>query len=461
MNHFITIFLIIISILLIELLFNYDDNYLYVHGLINQSKSIQFNDKSLKSEIVFKGLEFPVSMAFLGKDDILILEKNNGTVKRIINGTIDDKPLIDLNVANIGERGLLGIAISKSVQKNNHDDRTSVFLYLTESPKKDGDDRNNKFPIGNRIYKFDLSDNGTKLINKKLMMKLPSEPGPWHNGGKIIIGPDDNLYFTIGDVNNYQHSKITNTNNSIKPDGRAGILRMTQNGDVVKDDFTLGKEHPLNKYFAYGIRNSLGIDFDPVTGNLWDSEIGPAYGEEINLVKPGFNSGWGIIQGFWEPHVTSYDLMRGSFTLIPKDLVFFNDKTKYSPPELTHVNPNAFTAIKFLDSNKLGEKYKNTLLVGEFNTGKLYNFKLNQNRTGLLLQGPLIDKVADTDKELDTVVLAEGFGGIVDIQVGPDGYLYVLSLYYGGADCVNDKDCYYSLRTPGTIFRIVPIGHNN
>ena len=62
----------------------------------------------------------------------------------------------------------------------------------------------------------------------------------------------------------------------------------------------IGDEDPLNKYYAYGIRNSFGIDFDPVTGKLWDTENGPGYGDEINLVEPGFNSGWSKVQGIRE-----------------------------------------------------------------------------------------------------------------------------------------------------------------
>lgn len=434
---------------------------MHVYGLTNQSRTIQINDKSLTSDIIFKGLEFPTSMAFLGNDDILILEKNSGTVKRITNGKIRDDPLIDLNVANMGERGLLGIAISKSNQKNNHLAQTYVFLYLTESPQKDGLDRERQFPVSDRIYRFDLSDNNTRLVNKKLMIELASSMGIWHHGGKLVIGPDNNLYFTIGDLSDYQHSKVTNVNNSVPPDGRAGILRITENGNEVKDNFTLGNKNPLNKYFAYGIRNSFGLDFDPVTEFLWDSEVGPAFGDEINLVRPGFNSGWSLIQGFWKPIKTPNEYVRGNYTLVPEGLVFFNDKNTYSPPELTQVNHNAFTSIKFLDSDKLGLKYKNTLFVGEFNTGKLYNFKLTKNRTSLALNGnETKDKIANSDEELKPFQFAEGFGGIVDIQVGPDGYLYVLSLYHGGGDCDNqpNEDCYYSLRTPGTIFKIKPIG---
>ena len=63
-------------------------------------------------------------------------------------------------------------------------------------------------------------------------------------------------------------------------------------GKPVNNQGILGDISPLNLYYAYGIRNSFGIDFDPVTGNLWDTENGPAYADEINIVKPGFNSGY-------------------------------------------------------------------------------------------------------------------------------------------------------------------------
>ena len=61
----------------------------------------------------------------------------------------------------------------------------------------------------------------------------------------------------------------------------------------------LAERLPLDKYYAYGIRNSFGMDFDPLTGKLWDTENGPTFGDEINLVEPGFNSGWRKVQGMW------------------------------------------------------------------------------------------------------------------------------------------------------------------
>ena len=89
------------------------------------------------------------------------------------------------------------------------------------------------------------------------------------------------------------------------------------------------------------------------------------------------------------------------------------------------------TGIKFFNSNKMGNEFKNTLFVGDFHNGNLYRFNLSKDRAELLLNGTLFDKIADSPEELDNVIFAEGFGGITDLEVGPDGYLYVLSLDLG------------------------------
>jgi glucose/arabinose dehydrogenase len=105
-------------------------------------------------------------------------------------------------------------------------------------------------------------------------------------------------------------------------------------------------------------------------------------------------------------------------------LVTFGGKGKYSSPEFTFdVAP---TALKFLNSDKLGEEYENDMFVGDIKNGNLYHFELDEQRQGLLLDGPLADKVAE-DEEIEQVVFGNGFGGITDIDVGPDGYLYVLA----------------------------------
>ena len=77
-----------------------------------------------------------------------------------------------------------------------------------------------------------------------------------------------------------------------------GYLELLKMVELWTTRLSLEMQHSLNKYYAYGIRNSFGIDFDPVTGNLWDTENGPGFGDEINLVEPGFNSGWSRVQGY-------------------------------------------------------------------------------------------------------------------------------------------------------------------
>lgn len=449
-------FILILSPLLLFFLWFISDDELYGSSstIVSQYQSVNTKDNALAVETIFRGIEFPTSMAFLNKDQILVLEKNNGTVKIITQGKMSTEPVIDLEVASRGERGLLGIATLTINSENKN--KTLVFLYLTESSGKDGDDVDNKKnPIGNRLYRFEFSENTSKLLNKKLLIDLPVGEATHHNGGKIVIGPDGNVYFTVGDLGN-DNFQVTNKIKGSKPDGRAGILRITSNGEPVEDDFTLSKQHPLNKYFAYGIRNSFGIDFDPVGGKLWDIENGPGFGDEINLVEPGFNSGWSKVQSYWANTTTTSPIFVGES---PYDLVSFDGKGKYSSPELSFLNKTGLSAIQFFDSGKLGKKYKDTVFVGDFHSGKLYNFRLSDNRSSLILDTNSIKyKMVENARQLEQFVFAEGFGGIVDVQTGPDGYLYILSLKYGGDDCYKSQvNCIdYSSKNIGTIFRIVP-----
>ena len=248
----------------------------------------------------------------------------------------------------------------------------------------------------------------------------------------MLIGPDKHLYLIVGEVNDpslaHERNRALNYEgkDAHDPDGRGGILVIDQNGMAIGKHGILGDKMPLKLYFAYGIRNSFGLDFDPLTGKLWDTENGPEFGDEINLVEPGFNSGWNKVQGVW--NVTT-DLKKDKIGIAsesPDNLVDFGRRGTYSPPEFTWNYPVAPTDIKFTSTDKLGKKYQNDLLVADAEHGRIYHFDLTQNRTALRLQGALVDKVANNDKELDHVIFAGGFGMVSDLDVGPDGYLYLV-----------------------------------
>jgi glucose/arabinose dehydrogenase len=354
-------------------------------------------------------------------------------VLTVLSGLCDiHNPLPGCNVFN--ERGLLGIALRKINNTNmTLAGNLQVYLYYTEITLT-GE------PLGNRVYKY-LWD-GRHLINPSLILDLPATPGPNHNAGKLLIGPDGFLYAVIGDQ---EHRGLLQNINGPPSDNTSVIFRVDPetgapaHGNPFVTNFSddkanLSKSMPLSRYYAYGIRNSFGLAFDPVSGYLWDTENGVNNYDEINLVKPGFNSGWKPIVG---------PIERTNKT--EAELVHF-PQSHYSDPEFSWKYSVAVTALDFLNSSKLGQKYTNNLFVGDYNTGSLYFFKINKDRDGIEFdsnQTDLADHVADDEQERSKSVLGTGFDTITDIETGPDGYLYIAT---------------YSKQHPETsrIYRIVP-----
>jgi len=393
-------------------------------------------DPNLKVETVVSGLSAPTSMAFIDNSNILVLEKG-GLVRLVSNGALQGKPVLQVPVDTESERGLLGIAImniteSGNSARNNNNNNKFVFLYYTESKGRD---------LRNRVYRYIWDEKNQNLVNPTLILDLPALPGPNHDGGKLVIGSDHYLYAVIGDLNH--RGKLQNINNGPDPDDTSVILRVNPyDGSAAKNNpFINNANSVMHKYYAYGIRNSFGITFDPVTGNLWDTENGEADYDEINLVKAGFNSGWTQVMG---PIARNVGISTDQLVNYPSSR-YANPDTHigFANPVFSWNDPVAVTDIEFMKSSKLGEKYKNNVFVGDYNYGTLYYFEVNSTRTGFKfdpnVQPGLIDLVADNQNEVSEVTFGTGFGAITDMKTGPvDGFLYVLS--------IND----------GNIYRIVP-----
>jgi glucose/arabinose dehydrogenase len=219
------------------------------------------------------------------------------------------------------------------------------------------------------------------------------------------------------------------------------VFRLTLDGSAPEDnpffkntDFSTSSASgdngtPVSKYFAYGIRNSFGLAVDPLTKTLWMTENGPNKYDEINVVKPGFNSGWQRVIGPMEKN-------DGKTTA---DLVQIQG-SHYADPVFSWLEPVGLTDIEFLNSTKLGAKYANNIFVGDITNGNLYFFTVNKDRTGITFEDStegtggdnqssgLTDRIADNPDEVSAITFGTGFkGGITDIETGPDGYLYVLS----------------------------------
>jgi glucose/arabinose dehydrogenase len=399
----------IFSLILVSTAIIFGSLILNINYTAMAQKQPIINDPNLQAEILVEGLSFPTSMSFIDNNNILVLEKEEGTVRLISNGILQEQPVLKVDVISNNERGLLGIAIM------NND---TVFLYYTESSSSSSSEENE--PLGNRVYKYQWNEEEKKLVNPKLILDLPAIPGPNHNGGKLAIGPDNYLYVVIGDLNH--EGKLQNIVDGPQPDDTGVIFRVNpENGSPAPDNPFANNEN--NRYYAYGIRNGFGIDFDPITGKLWDTENGPQYGDEINLVEPGFNSGWKQVMG----PISKSSVIEDELVNLPG--------AKYADPVFSWAPSTGITDIEFLNSSKLGEKYANNIFVGEVNAktdGYLYYFEVNEDRTGIKFdsnsQIELTDLIADNEEEMSAIAVGTAFTGITDIETGPDGFLYLLTV---------------------------------
>jgi aldose sugar dehydrogenase len=444
-------------------------------------------DPQLGVRAAATGLVTPVSLAFLGANDMLVLEKDTGKVQRVVDGTVQST-VLDLAVNRASERGLLGVALHPRFFVNGF-----VYLYWTESST--GADSGNLADVpllGNRVDRFVW--NGSTLTFDRNLVRLRAfqadEGQPLrgnHNGGVLRFGPDGKLYVIMGD--NGRRGQLQNLADGPfgpgTPDDQFGgpepddahltgvILRLNDDGTTPADNpfhaagADIGGEVGANvqKIFAYGLRNSFGMAFDPVSGRLWEQENGDDSFTELNLAEPGFNSGWVQIMGPPE-RIAQYRAIETTVTPDPPDpfastyfglqqvrwpptniaetpeealsRLFLLPGAHYSAPEFSWKFEVAPAGIGFLRSRALGLKYQNDLFVGAARTflegGQLFHFNLTGNRDKIAVDDPrLEDRVADNVHkweitESESLLFGRNFGIGTDVQTGPNGNLYVVSL---------------------------------
>jgi len=380
-----------------------------------------FTDPFVQASVYANGLQFPTSFAFLpgapaAPVELLILEKLTGRVQHFRDGILQGTAL-DLAVSNYGERGLLGIAVHPRFEANRR-----VFLYYTASPTAVdapaiGDVADNR--VARCIW------NGTTLDSVQTLLSLPAATNFVHIGGVITFGPDSLLYGIIGDVGVF--GQLANVPNGPPPGDTSMIFRVRDDGTAPADNpyFALGGA--MRKVYGVGVRNSFGIEFDPVSNVLWETENGTSQYDEVNRVLPGWNGGWSKILG---PDARDPEGI-GSLWYPTPD-------TTYSDPEFSWFEIVAPTAIHFLRSDDLGadpagSPYRHDAFVAAYNTAAIYHYELTLDRSQLLMpDASVADLVADTPAERDLFLWGSGFGGgVVDLDTGPDGALYALGFEAG------------------------------
>ena len=366
-------------------------------------------DPVLEVSLQVSSLANPTSMALLPTStgqplEFLVCEKATGRVMHVRGSTIVG-PALDLAVNSLSERGLLGIALHPAFASNQ-------FVYVYYSASSTSLDNTNQNAIAaNRVERY--SWDGGALSAPALILSLPATPGPNHDGGVILFGPDGMLYGAIGDLN--RNGQLQNYPNGPLPDDSGILFRVHDDGTAPADNpfYHLGGN--MAKVYAFGVRNSFGLDFDPASAVLWDTENGPNVFDEINRVLPGFNSGWERIMG---PVAEDAE---GLGDLWPAE------GSRYEDPQFSWRAPIGVAAMHFVRGGVLGPEYAQDLLVGDNNTGTLYRFELSADRTSLIMPtADTADRIADTTTERNLFRIGSGFGTITDLETGPDG-VYVCS----------------------------------
>ncbi|MDW8106880.1 MAG: PQQ-dependent sugar dehydrogenase [Armatimonadota bacterium] len=377
--------------------------------------------------VVSSGLSFPIAIAFLDPADpsrFFVIEKNSGRVKLVQNGAVVST-VLDLPVNYASERGLLGIALHPAFAENGY-----VYLYYTRS-STGGDTNSTAAWVDNRVerYRWD----GSALVEPQLIVSFPRDPaqnnGPNHNGGVILFGPDGKLYGVTGDLNRgfFSNPRIEQNTSPTAVAGVGGIFRLDPDGSIPPDNPFVSHPDPRIRWlWAYGIRNSFGITFDSLTARLWITENGPDVYDEVNLVERGFNSGWLKIMGPDARNATYSE--NGNRAYNASDLIYLPN-SYYADPVFSWLQPIGVTSIVFVRSARFDANMRDTALIGESNNSGLYQFVLNAARDDFVLSGALADRVADSAAERNLSRIGTNWGVITDLRIGPDGYLYVVSLY--------------------------------
>jgi len=294
-------------------------------------------------------LAFPAAFTVTpGGNRILYGERFTGRIRRLNPATGTSTPFFTVpNVATVGDYGLLGLALSPSYPSD-----ARVWAFVTRSVSG---------RVTNQLLRIRADGSGFVVLRR-----LPA--AEFHDGGRIMFGPDGKLYVVVGD----NHSPPLAQNLA----SLAGkMLRLNVDGTVPSDNPRAGS--PI---IGYGIRNSFGFTFDPQTGRLWETENGPECNDEINLVARLRlqNFGWGPSQTCSMPPAAPRNTNQdGPSPVLPK--LFFA-----TPPALTGA---AFCRLCGLSSS-------GQLFFGDFNTGTIHRARLTSTRTGIASQAPFYDHPA-------------------------------------------------------------------
>ncbi|MEL7119873.1 MAG: PQQ-dependent sugar dehydrogenase [Bacteroidota bacterium] len=347
---------------------------------------IESEELKFSLETVADGFKIPWGMDFLPNGDLLVSERS-GTLYRIDNNNkreaIEGVP----SVVARGQGGLMDVELHPNFESNK-------WVYISYSKT---DPRNSKLAT-TAVIRGKLKGNQLTKVGEVFLAE-PYLPTRHHYGSKLEFDRDGYLFISVGDRGRRNQNPQSLDNHCGK------IHRIHDDGSIPKDNPFVNDNKAKASIFSYGHRNPQGIAMNPTTGQIWETEHGPRGGDEVNIIQKGKNYGWPVI---------SYGINYNGTK--------FTDLTEQEgllQPELYWVPSIAPCGTEFVSGNKY-PAWEGDLLVGSLSFEYLNRCKVENN------------KIVGEEKLLKNV------GRVRDVEMGPDGYIYV------------------AVEGPGRILKIVP-----
>jgi glucose/arabinose dehydrogenase len=336
---------------------------------------------------VVDGLVNPWSMLWLPDGNMLVTERP-GRLRIVRNGVLDPTPIGGVpKVHAVRLTGFMDIALHPRFAENR-------WLYFTYSkPREDG-------LLATTLARGTFD--GASLTDvMDLFVAEPWWPGTGGSAARIAFGRDGLLYMTTGS----NGEKVTEGQDTTIHKGK--ILRLRDDGSVPPDNPFVGKSGFQPQIYTYGHRNSLGLIVHPTTGQLWNSEMGPNGGDEINIIQAGKNYGWPVVSmgrsypGPWQGKFEQ-DGMEGPLV--------------YWMPSISVSGLMIYAGDRF-------PNWRNNAFVGAMRYGEIAG-------TGHLQRIVFNDRMEEIRREMLLLQLQQR---IRDVKQGPDGFIYLLTEENPGA----------------------------
>ncbi|HEX7079632.1 MAG TPA: PQQ-dependent sugar dehydrogenase [Gammaproteobacteria bacterium] len=334
--------------------------------------------QDIRVSVVARGLAHPWSLAFLPGGGMLVTERNAGRLRVIRDGALEPEPVAGVpEVRGVGLSGLFDVVLHPDFESNR-------YVYLTYN-KPRGE-------TGSALAVARGRWDGKALAGVEDIF-LAEDAG---SVSRMAFGPDGMLYVTtFGGMDDAAQD----------PDSYAGkVLRLRDDGSVPDDNPFVGRAGYKPEIYTLGHRSPLGLAVHPGTGLLWEVEMGPNGGDEINILRPGRNYGWPVVS-FGRTYPGPWQSDHGVPT-----------HDDFEPPVVYWMPSISTSGLAFYTGSRLakwtGDVFVGGMRYGEIpGTGRLQRILFNENMQELRRESLLLDL----------------HQRIRDVRQGPDELLYAVT----------------------------------